>query len=439
MTEAKPLHPSSAAPFRKLTWRPANRSKAGTSTAANRPAAVLPPATIQPPANARPLMPTARTASTGKSPIRQAADLQPADPFNNPFGDRTAQVGDPRSNRFSDDAAPAGDPLSGADAAPAGDPLPEIDPAPSLDEADEEMDLFRAPNEFDPPEDTDPGIGDLLPGDAPGNTPPADQLPRADDPDLDPYGLVDDVPGPKEVPCDHKPNNRNCCQEADRCREAWSDLTDHPLSANSIDITPSFKPDIDDPEEVRAEIEKKFGEMASRTWKDRNGDVVAEGRMKDFIQREVVIETDNGDEVRIPIFKLGPDDTCFVTAWWRLPAECRLGRQHFVARSWTPTTFTWTASAACHKPLYFEEEQHERYGHMHGPIIQPVLSGAHFFGSVLLLPYQMGMYPPTECMYDLGYYRPGNCAPRLLQAFPLSARGGAVAAGVAVGLPAIIP
>ena len=107
----------------------------------------------------------------------------------------------------------------------------------------------------------------------------------------------------------------------------------------------------------------------------------------------------------------------------------------YEVRNWTLSTFTWKASGLCHKPLYFEEVQLERYGHTAGPVKQTFLSGAHFFGSLFFLPYEMGLNPPNECQYELGYYRPGDCAPWLLHAIPLSARGarmqlGAVTSGI---------
>jgi len=108
------------------------------------------------------------------------------------------------------------------------------------------------------------------------------------------------------------------------------------------------------------------------------------------------------------------------------PCDCTLGRDfqapRYVARNFSPTLFTWKASGLCHKPLYFEDVQLERYGHSWNPIIQPFMSGAHFFVSVPLLPYKMGLKPPHECVYSLGYYRPGNCAPYMFEPIPLSLR-----------------
>ncbi len=92
-------------------------------------------------------------------------------------------------------------------------------------------------------------------------------------------------------------------------------------------------------------------------------------------------------------------------------------------RDFRMSTFTWAAAATCHKPLYFEEVSLERYGHTAGPIMQPIVSSAHFFGNVFMLPYHAGLTPPNECVYPLGYYRPGDCAPWIVPGFPMSTRG----------------
>jgi hypothetical protein len=117
-----------------------------------------------------------------------------------------------------------------------------------------------------------------------------------------------------------------------------------------------------------------------------------------------------------------------------LPHDCPLGDgAKFPGRSFAPTTFTWTASQLCHKPLYFEDIQVERYGHMAGPWVQPFASAAHFFLTVPIVPYKMGLELPNECMYSLGYYRPGNCAPYMLDPLPISVRGAFFEAGAWVG------
>jgi hypothetical protein len=116
-----------------------------------------------------------------------------------------------------------------------------------------------------------------------------------------------------------------------------------------------------------------------------------------------------------------------------LPHDCPLGNDIFQQRRFSPITYTWTASGLCHKPLYFEDVQLERYGHMAGPWVQPFASGAHFFATIPILPYKMGLEPPGECMYTLGYYRPGSCAPYLFDPIPLSVRGALFEAGAWVG------
>ena len=103
------------------------------------------------------------------------------------------------------------------------------------------------------------------------------------------------------------------------------------------------------------------------------------------------------------------------------------------------TTYTWQATGICHKPLYFEDEQLERYGHSFAPCCQPLISGAHFFTRLPVLPYCMGVSPPMECEYALGHYRPGSCAPYMLNPVPISARGALFQAGAVVGTAALLP
>jgi hypothetical protein len=121
------------------------------------------------------------------------------------------------------------------------------------------------------------------------------------------------------------------------------------------------------------------------------------------------------------------------------PCECRLEGEEFQARQFATTTMTWKAAGYCHKPLYFEQWNFERYGHSFHPVADPFISAAHFFASVPALPYKMGVELPWECIYPLGYYRPGDCAPWTVPAPPISARGAAVEAAAATGIIFILP
>ncbi len=121
------------------------------------------------------------------------------------------------------------------------------------------------------------------------------------------------------------------------------------------------------------------------------------------------------------------------------PESCPLPDEDYQRKPPTPITFTWKASNLCYKPLYFEDVQLERYGHYCNPLLQPFLSRARFWLTVPCLPYLMGVNPPNECVYDLGYYRPGNCAPSMIEPVPISLRGGLLEAGAIVGLAAALP
>ena len=122
------------------------------------------------------------------------------------------------------------------------------------------------------------------------------------------------------------------------------------------------------------------------------------------------------------------------------PFECSIDEgTMYNGRCWDQITYMWKASCLCHKPLYFEDEALERYGHSWGPCCDPLVAGAHFFCTMPVLPYCMGVTPPSECMYALGHYRPGNCAPYMINPVPLSCRGAALEAGAVAGAIWFIP
>jgi hypothetical protein len=240
------------------------------------------------------------------------------------------------------------------------------------------------------------------------------------------------------APCDRVYNDRNCCDLETNCHAFRNRLLTDSIRNISLDITPRYNPDLT-AEEDEADRLDKLKLLESRTWIDRRGHVLATGKMVSLNNNSVVIIDDSGNEQRLSISELGEDALCYVTAWWRLPAECPLGGLRTQERTWLASTFHFQASGLCHKPLYFEEVQLERYGHTAGPVRQPIISGCHFVMNLALLPYRMGINPPTECQYALGYYRPGSCAPWMIPPFPLSLRGAASETAAALGIIAILP
>jgi len=127
------------------------------------------------------------------------------------------------------------------------------------------------------------------------------------------------------------------------------------------------------------------------------------------------------------------------TAGEQFPEECTLAGEVFTGRPWHGTTYTWKASALCHKPLYFKDTQLERYGHEWGPVLQPVVSAARFYADVFILPYKAGLRTPNECVYELGHYRPNSCAPYMIEPLGFTLRAGLFEAGAVVGLAAVLP
>lgn len=364
--------------------------------------------------------------SSKRSPVCLVTQLGPLDPFDDPFGDRRPAIEQPHDNRFR---TPTG-----------------IQPVLEIEE--------EAPQPLGPPADLANPPGDdfpLLPQERPEAMPVPEVEPDAlqfgeDTAPAPPGDLApgtDALPAPlrplaPSTPCDRTYNNRNCCEEGEQCQHFRSRVRKNTLENISLNISPSFKPDALNAAEEEQARTLRLAQSEIRSWRNRTGEVVARGQVTDLQFGRVYIE-DDGEVAKIPVRQLSDDDWCFLAAWWGVPTECSVGDERHQQREWLASTMTWKASALCHKPLYFEEVQLERYGHSAGPFLQPALSGAHFFLNIAALPYKMGINPPNECRYALGYYRPGSCAPWLLPPVPLSIRGGLMQAGAVVGGIYVIP
>ena len=247
-----------------------------------------------------------------------------------------------------------------------------------------------------------------------------------DDEDLDLDDDDDEQDDEDDDPdCGRTYNDRDCCEQDEICRNAWDRLNEISINDIEVSISPPLAPLAEDDVEIEEQRER-LQESPFRDFKNRFGSVVASGTIDDYKDGDVLIRTEDGGSVPVPFEDLGYDERCFVSAWWGIPTECLIRPGQVATRDWTKTTFTWKASSVCHKSLFFEDVQLERYGHSAGPVLQPLISGAHFFASVGLFPYSAGIYPATECHYVLGYYRPGECAPWVVPAFPLSRRGAAM-------------
>jgi hypothetical protein len=108
-------------------------------------------------------------------------------------------------------------------------------------------------------------------------------------------------------------------------------------------------------------------------------------------------------------------------------------------RSFPEITLAWEATNFYYYPLYFADPALERYGHTYPRGIQPLMSIARFGTQLALLPYQMTIIPPCKHEYPLGYYRPGEYAPKLHYQIPLNGHAAVVEAAVVTGLFFAIP
>ncbi len=223
------------------------------------------------------------------------------------------------------------------------------------------------------------------------------------------------------------------------CEEFRKRIANQSIRDVSLDISPPFRPDIIAEDEY-AKLKNKFDEkQAARQWRSIDGVPLATGRLVDLAYEKAVIRTEYGSTEQLSINRLSEADLVYISENWGLPTECLIEQVAYQPRNWTRTLMTYKASNLCHKPLYFEEVNLERYGHTAGPFLQPVVSSAHFFANIAVMPYKMGIHPPGECQYALGYYRPGNCAPWIVPPVPISLRGGLTQAAALAGAFWLIP
>ena len=308
-----------------------------------------------------------------------------------------------------------------------GDMLQDSDPISPSDIENDLNSPFERDDELRDRMRTVPGRGDELGMDDPSDT-DLDLDLDSDDPDGDsPFELREDEDDRTELTCD---------QFRDRIAELTIDQV-------SLDISPPFRPD--EINQKRFEkLKRRFdSEQSPRQFRNRRGEPLMRGRLIDLAYGKAILETESGGRAEVSLTEIGEADLSYINEAWGLPKECLLARademRSLDARGWTPLVMTWKASNLCHSPLYFEDVNLERYGHTHGPVLEPLVQSAHFFGNVLVLPYKMGVHHPRECIYTLGYYRPGSCAPWITPPVPISLRGALNQTAVMVGGGLIIP
>jgi hypothetical protein len=121
------------------------------------------------------------------------------------------------------------------------------------------------------------------------------------------------------------------------------------------------------------------------------------------------------------------------------PSEVNLGNETPGRRQMEPILYQWHASNLYHYPLYFEDPQLERYGHTFENYMQPFASVGRFGVQLAGLPYQMTIDPIWKRRYTLGWYRPGDVAPKQVHQIPWNTKAAINQAAVTTGLGFVFP
>ncbi len=121
------------------------------------------------------------------------------------------------------------------------------------------------------------------------------------------------------------------------------------------------------------------------------------------------------------------------------PPLVKLEVDPYLGRQFAETIFTWDAPDLWYNPLYFEDAPLERYGHTLPCCVQPFASVGKFGVQLLGLPYQMSIDPLCSRRYTLGWYRPGEWAPKKCYQVPLNADAALAEGAVATGAIFLFP
>ncbi|MEZ6034541.1 MAG: hypothetical protein R3C17_15700 [Planctomycetaceae bacterium] len=117
----------------------------------------------------------------------------------------------------------------------------------------------------------------------------------------------------------------------------------------------------------------------------------------------------------------------------------KLDNGEYIARQTSPAVLQWAPTNLYHYPLYFEDPALERYGHTYHPVVQPFASAGRFATQLAGIPYQMTLHPVCSREYTLGYYRPGECAPKKHYQIPFNEEAALVQAAALAGIFLIFP
>ncbi|MEJ7592783.1 MAG: hypothetical protein WKF77_14640 [Planctomycetaceae bacterium] len=117
----------------------------------------------------------------------------------------------------------------------------------------------------------------------------------------------------------------------------------------------------------------------------------------------------------------------------------KLDEGDYIARQSSPAVLQWAPTNLYHYPLYFEDPSLERYGHTYHPVVQPFASAGRFATQLVGLPYQMTLHPVHSREYTLGYYRPGECAPKKFYQIPFNEEAAIMQAAAMAGFFLIFP
>jgi hypothetical protein len=139
-------------------------------------------------------------------------------------------------------------------------------------------------------------------------------------------------------------------------------LQGEPITAISLNITPEFRPQTTAAPEVYRTKDEQLAKAPAREFRNRQGEVIAEGRFIDYINGRVIVQQADGQVLRIPDYHLSerticalspPGGSCPASAGWAIsltrfavgfaarspgrPRRCATSRSTSRKRPWSAT------------------------------------------------------------------------------------------------------
>ena len=219
-----------------------------------------------------------------------------------------------------------------------GDPMPPLG----------EIDALDQPEAAPTPQEARPANPFLQPD----NGSPSDDGEAADGSESTPD--LDALPEPKQDSGAYDPELKLPDRSANSastpsCSELRERIRQRPISNVVLNTAPVYGEGLRSIGENNESARSDFAATSPvREWRDVTNQVIAQGRMIDLSNEQVILDV-GGSEIALDLIKLSDTDVKYIGDAWNIPATCGVGNIPFEGRQFVASTVQFTAPGNCHK------------------------------------------------------------------------------------------